>query len=192
MRPQKPCSAAQSIFVIFSTLLLVLATGIQPAQARKFKVLHTFKGSDGAEPDAKLIRDTAGNLYGTTGTGGSSNCQGGCGTAFKMDKTGKLVWSHSFNGADGQTPFPGLLRDASGNLYGTTYYGGKTSRSCPSIGCGVVFKLDKNGKETVLHKFNGVDGSSPIGPLVEDRTGGPSFRVVCGRVGDRNAGAMGA
>jgi uncharacterized repeat protein (TIGR03803 family) len=93
---------------------------------------------------------------------------GGCGTAFKMDKTGKLVWLHKFQGANGDEPF-GLLRDAAGILYGTTIFGGKASHACGSVGCGVVFKLDSNGAETVLHKFSGVDGAAPVGPLIEDR-----------------------
>src|SRR5579863_1429085 len=171
MRSKKPFSAGKSTFVIFITLLLASAVVPTQAQAQKFKVLHTFKGSDGAEPDAQLVRDTAGNLYGTTGTGGSSKCKGGCGTAFKMDKTGKLVWLHSLNGANGETPFPGLLRGAEGSLYGTTIYGGKINNHVCSTGCGVVFKLDKSGNETVLHRFNGVEEWFPVGPLVEDPAG---------------------
>jgi uncharacterized repeat protein (TIGR03803 family) len=168
MRSKKMFSAGKPTFAIFITLLLASAIGPTQAHARKFKVLHTFRASDGISPDAQLVRDFTGNLYGTTGTGGSSKCNGGCGTAFKMSGNGKLVWGHNFNGANGETPFPGLLRDATGNLYGTTIYGGN---SCGSTGCGVVFKLDKTGKETVLHKFSGPDGSSPVGPLVEDAGG---------------------
>jgi hypothetical protein len=99
-------------------LLFSLASVVVPvpAQAQTFKVLHSFKGSDGMSPDAQLVWDSAGNLYGTTGTGGSGKCKGGCGTAFKMSGNGKLVWQHNFNGADGETPFPGLLRDAAGHL----------------------------------------------------------------------------
>jgi uncharacterized repeat protein (TIGR03803 family) len=172
MRPKKLCSAAKSIFAVLITFLLASTIVPTQAQARKFRVLHTFKGSDGAGPASQLVKDKAGNLYGTTVVGGSGKCSnGGCGTAFKMDKTGKLIWLHSFQGANGDEPFPGLLRDAAGNLYGTTIFGGKTSRSCGSIGCGIVFKLDKNGRETVLHKFNGIDGSSPVGPLVGDDSG---------------------
>jgi uncharacterized repeat protein (TIGR03803 family) len=88
-----------------------------------------------------------------------------------MDKNGKILWLHSFDGSDGETPFPGLLRDTSGNLYGTTIYGGKNIQACGGGGCGVVFKLDENGKQTVLHKFDGVHQWSPVGPLVEDGRG---------------------
>jgi uncharacterized repeat protein (TIGR03803 family) len=160
-----------AVFYAFAAFSLMLTVPTQSQAKTKFKVLHTFHGKDGAGPDAQMVRDSAGNLYGTTGTGGSDKCQGGCGTAFKMDRYGKLKWQHNFNGADGDTPFPGLLRDGSGNLYGTTIYGGKTSHSCPSNGCGVIFKLDMNGNETILHEFNGVDGAAPVGPLVEDQSG---------------------
>jgi uncharacterized repeat protein (TIGR03803 family) len=157
MRSQKPFSAARPTFVIFITLLLALAIVPTPAQARKFKVLHTFHGKDGANPVGVLVRDAAGDLYGTTGVGGGGNCSGGegCGTVFKMDNTGKEVWLHKFNGANGAIPVAGLLRDASGNLFGTTLEGGDTSCN-PPYGCGTVFKLDKTGKkETILHKFTG-------------------------------------
>jgi len=62
-------------------------------------------------------------------------------------------------------PQAGLIQDAVGNLYGTTYYGG-------AFGNGVVFKLDTTGVETVLHTFTGkADGSNPAGPLVRDKAG---------------------
>jgi uncharacterized repeat protein (TIGR03803 family) len=162
-------SAAKAVFAIFIGSLLASAVVAQTAQAQTFKVLHTFHGKDGIGPDAQLVRDSAAELYGTTAGGGAKNCGNvGCGTVFKIDKKGKILWLHSFNGPDGDFPF-GLLRSAAGgNLYGTTVYGGKASHYCPSSGCGVVFSLNKNGKETVLHKFNGVDGAAPVGPLTED------------------------
>jgi uncharacterized repeat protein (TIGR03803 family) len=169
-------SAAKGIFAILITLLLASAiTSAQVQQATKFKVLHTFRGTpnDGKGPLGVLIRDSAGNFYGTTSSGGSGRGEcsgyGGCGTAFKMNKAGKLVWLHSFKGQNGFDPVAGLLRDKSGNLYGTTGLGG--SSGC-SLGCGMVFKLDQGGKETVLHRFSkGSDGYYPEGLLVEDRAG---------------------
>jgi uncharacterized repeat protein (TIGR03803 family) len=154
------------------TLVFWLASVLVPAQAQKFKVLHTFKGSDGDGPAAQLVRDSKGNFYGTTISGGTSKCKYKyCGTAFKMDRTGKLVWLHSFLGGNGLQPGSGLFRDASGNLYGTTAYGGKINNHVCSLGCGVAFRLDPTGKETVLHKFTGgVDGYFPVAPLVEDNT----------------------
>src|SRR5579872_5044182 len=133
MQSNKPYFAAKTVFLILLTLLLTPIVQTQ-SQARKFKVLHTFHGSDGDGPAAQLVRDLKGNLYGTTISGGSSKCSGGgCGTAFKMDKAGKLIWLHSFQGGNGWEPFPGLFRDGAGNSYGTTIFGGKASHSCGSI-----------------------------------------------------------
>ena len=157
------------------TVLLAAAMAAMPAQAHRFKVLHTFHGPNGAAPRASLIRDGAGNLYGTTSEGGNGVCSSyGCGTAFKLDKTGKQVWLHSFSGKDGMTPAAGLLRGVSGTLYGTTTFGGKIEKVCggpPAGGCGTVFKLDDTGKQTVLHKFAGdPDGFFPEALLVSDKT----------------------
>jgi uncharacterized repeat protein (TIGR03803 family) len=180
MRSKKPFSAGKPTFVIFIAILLASAIVPTQAQARKFKVLHTFHGRDGAEPVGVLVRDAVGNIYGTTGVGGTgTKCPNfsnfGCGTAFKMNKAGKEVWLHSFNGGDGAGPLAGLLRDAAGNLYGTTVAGGKATQACGGVqlgGCGLVFKLDKAGKETVLHKFKGTpDGFFPESLLVKDPAG---------------------
>src|SRR5271165_6441105 len=173
MRSKKPFSAGKPTFAIF-LLTLLLASAIVPteAQARKFKVLHTFKGTDGADPVGQLVRDKAGNLYGTTGAGGKGRCYNGytCGTAFKLDKSGKQVWLHNFNLRNGMQPLAGLLRDAQGNLYGTSTLGGDTT--CYKLGCGTVFKLDQNGKETLLYKFTGTpDGFDPLGPVIRDAKG---------------------
>src|SRR5580704_16098523 len=125
MRSKKPFSAGKPTFLIFVTLLLASAVAVQPAQARKFKVLHRFHGApaDGAFSLGVVIRDSAGNLYGTTDSGGIGRGQcgssGGCGTAFKMTKAGKLIWLHSFQDTSGWGSMAGLLRDKAGNLYGT-------------------------------------------------------------------------
>jgi uncharacterized repeat protein (TIGR03803 family) len=146
----------------------------------KLTVLYDFTGPpDGTSPNG-VIRDAAGNLYGTTQSGGNTACQyfgsSGCGIVFKVDSTGHETVLYSFTGgADGAQPgnfFSGapLVRDAAGNLYGTTSLGGDLS--CYALGCGVVFKLDTTGKETVLHTFTGQpDGSSPNAGLVWDSKG---------------------
>ena len=96
-------------------LVCLLASALVPAQAQKFKVLHTFHGSNGGEPLGVLVRDPAGNIYGTTGVGGTGKCSKyGCGTAFKLNNVGKQVWLHSFQGANGFVPSAGMLRDAAG------------------------------------------------------------------------------
>ncbi|HEV2381129.1 MAG TPA: choice-of-anchor tandem repeat GloVer-containing protein [Terriglobia bacterium] len=139
------------------------------------QVLYSFEGgSDGATPDSGLIRDSAGNLYGTTFFGGETPCPGGCGTVFKLDTTGKETVLYSFSGPpDGSYPSGSLVMDAAGNLYGATSEGG-SSTSCGEgkQGCGTVFKLDTAGKETVLHSFTGgTDGAAPTGGLVIDAAG---------------------
>jgi uncharacterized repeat protein (TIGR03803 family) len=173
MRSKKLCSAVKPIFVSFVTLLLASIAVPAQTQATKFKVLHTFKGSDGGSPMGVLVRDAAGNIYGTTIGGGTGKCSKmGCGTAFKLNKSGQQVWLYSFKGGNGLNPDAGLLRDAAGNLFGTTVYGGDTN-CAPPEGCGTVFELDKTGKQgTVLHKFTGTpDGWFPEALLVEDPAG---------------------
>jgi uncharacterized repeat protein (TIGR03803 family) len=133
-------------------------------------VLHTFTGKDGDTPFAGLIADKAGNLYGTTAYGGAGSCS--CGTVFRVAPDGTETVLHSFVGSDGDDPMGGLLLDASGNLYGTTYYGGKSG--CVT-GCGVIFKLAPDGTETVLYNFcaqmDCSDGFYPNSSLVADRDG---------------------
>lgn len=134
---------------------------------RQYSVLYSFQGgADGAQPEGVLIQDSSGNLYGTTAYGGDSACRGGCGTVFKLDPSGTETVLHKFNGSDGNLPAAGLIRDADGNLYGTTLFGGTAND-------GVVFKMDASGNETVLHNFlsNGPDGRSPAARLVRDAAG---------------------
>jgi uncharacterized repeat protein (TIGR03803 family) len=133
----------------------------------KEKVLYSFTGgADGSLPRSGLIRDSAKNLYGTTSSGGATG-----GNVFKLDKNGKLTVLYSFLGAaDGSYPKGSLVRDAAGNLYGVTYFGG--AAGC-GFTCGVVFKVDPNGKETVLHTFAGspTDGGLPAAGLIRDAKG---------------------
>jgi len=136
-------------------------------------VLYTFTdGADGQAPYGQLIRDEAGNLYGTAWGGGLAGCaQYGCGTVFKLDVAGNFTVLHTFVGpTEGGSPYGGLLRDAAGNFYGTTEYGG--SAACPEYGCGSVYKLDHAGNLTVLHMFTGgADGAQPMSALVRDPAG---------------------
>jgi uncharacterized repeat protein (TIGR03803 family) len=122
-------------------------------------------GGGGTFPDEWLVLDTAGNLYGTTPTGGDiAFCADdrGCGTVFKVDKTGKETVLHSFCSdvkcADGSYPFVGLVQDAAGNLYGTTIEGGK------HVHYGTVFKVDVTSNETVLYSFAGRAASGEVYP----------------------------
>ena len=182
-------------------------------------VLHSFAtdGKDGYRPYASLAMDTAGNLYGTTNSGGASSngtvfkitpsgtetvlysfkggtdgCNpfkagvvigkkgvlygvtSGCGanavgTVFKVTRTGTETVLHTFanGGTDGFNPYAGLVLDkTTGNLYGTTFYGGASD-------AGTVFMVTPTGTETVLHSFalDGKDGYHPYASLVLDKTG---------------------
>jgi uncharacterized repeat protein (TIGR03803 family) len=139
----------------------------------KETVLHSFTGGkDGNYLTSGLLLDAMGNLYGTDAYGGDINCEypDGCGVVFKL--AGKqLTVLHSFKGPpDGASPSAGLLRDAEGNLYGTTTNGGE------SYNAGTVFELSSSGKERVLHRFRvgyhvQHDGIYPYTAVVRDAEG---------------------
>jgi uncharacterized repeat protein (TIGR03803 family) len=131
-------------------------------------VLHSFTGPDGAGPFASLTFDVAGNLYGTTVGGGTSND----GTVFKLTLNSKGKWKesvlHSFTKPVGANPYATLVFDAVGNLYGTTANGG-------SVNDGVVFKLaTRSGggwTYSVLHVLTGNPAIRPYAGVVFDQTG---------------------
>jgi uncharacterized repeat protein (TIGR03803 family) len=140
-------------------------------------VLHRFSGGlDGGWPVAGLARDADGNLYGATEVGGTgSECGSlGCGVVFKVTTDGQLfsVVYRFTGGSDGSEPTGTLARDSAGTLYGTTGLGGDLTCSAPA-GCGVVFKIESSGVETVLHAFEGgiSDGSDPIAGVILDPAG---------------------
>ncbi|MGD1149422.1 MAG: choice-of-anchor tandem repeat GloVer-containing protein [Thermoanaerobaculaceae bacterium] len=127
-----------------------------------FAILHTFAGgaSDGRWPQAALEIDGAGNLHGTTYYGGASDG----GTVFTLGTDGSgFAVQHSFSGTppEGSNPNAGLALDGSGNVYGTTEYGG-------AKGAGTAFKLETDGSDfAVLHTFwdDAYDGGNPVGSL---------------------------
>ncbi len=140
------------------------------SHAQTFTDLYNFQGSsDGGNPYATLIRDTAGNFYGTTYSAGNynPNCSyPGCGVVFKVDTTGNETPLYTFNGTpDGQNPVAGLVTDPAANFYGTTAYGGAN-------GFGTVFMVNAAGVEKILQSFTGgADGGIPNGGLVRDKDG---------------------
>jgi uncharacterized repeat protein (TIGR03803 family) len=151
-------------------------------------VLYNFTGgADGSQPDAGLVQDAAGNLYGTTSQGGTS----GAGVVFKVTPTGTAMVLYSFTGPpDGSAPGAGLVRDLAGNLYGTTQIGG-SSTACTQDGCGTVFELSSTGTETVLHSFVGdpTDGWQPLAGLVRDVAGNLYGTASLGGTGSCQGGA---
>jgi uncharacterized repeat protein (TIGR03803 family) len=155
------CSRASLALVLLLTAPLAAIS----AEAQTYTVIHTFKGgNDGVEPEAGLLL-AANGIYGTTYRGGGDSQTG---TVFKIDQTGQETVLERFPGCcgeypSGSSPLSGLIRDADGNLYGTTYLGGPQYY-------GTVFELRKNGKLNVLHRFVGTDGSGPSS-LIRDAAG---------------------
>jgi uncharacterized repeat protein (TIGR03803 family) len=157
-------------------------------------VLYSFNfgvGDDGARPVSNLVRDTAGNLYGTTifgGFFGNSTCQGsGCGTVFRVDPNGNETVLYSFTGnPDGYDPRAGIVMDSSGNLYGTTTKGGTNSQNGDQ---GTIFRLTPGGQETVLHSFGvGSDGFMPVANLTPGSNG--TYYGVTAQGGSGEAGVI--
>lgn len=168
------------------SLLILLSTTITAAPAQTFSVLHEFtNGQDGGEPQAGLSTDRAGSFYGTASTGGNTGgaCSNqnphGCGTVFKLSRTGSgwiFTTLYTFSGPDGANPLTRVIVGPDGSLYGTTANGG-------SANVGVVFNLRPPPvpckttscpwKETVLYTFQGsTDGAEPtFGDLVFDGAG---------------------
>jgi uncharacterized repeat protein (TIGR03803 family) len=121
--------------------------------------LHSFQGSDGAQPDAALIQARDGNFYGTTQNGGTNGT--GTGTVFKITPRGKLTTLYSFcsqpNCTDGGYPNASLVQASNGAFYGTTF--------------STVFKMTAGGVLTTLHTFNDNDGSNIISGLIQGNDG---------------------
>jgi uncharacterized repeat protein (TIGR03803 family) len=178
-----PRTKSQTLVLIPVLAFAFLTSAVPAFAAGEEKVLHEFKGTDGAQPGASLVFDAAGNLYGTTTYGGSytAGCGGfGCGTVFELVRGADGKWTetvlHSFTGGrDGSLPFNSLVFDAAGNLYGTTSDGGAIGSGCADYGgygCGTVFQLipGANGlwTEKVLHSFGaGEDGGNPTGVILD-------------------------
>lgn len=160
--------------LVLIALAMTVACLCIHANAQTYSVLYQFKsGNDGTFPAAGVAIDTKRvALYGTTAEDG----QYAAGTVFKFNKSGESVL-HSFTGegGDGNDPYGNgtLVFDASGTMYGTVQGGGiYGGTNCLTSGCGIVFKVDQTGKETVLYQFQGgTDGFTPEGPVVIDAAG---------------------
>src|ERR1043165_5620877 len=158
MKPLFSCPVAAACLAMLGFAFASVGT----ADAWTLRTLHSFcaeaKCADGANPLAGLVRDSAGNLYGTTETGGNTrDCNLGCGVAFELSPTGQN-WTYSVlhtfcpSCGDGAFPLAALIVDVNGNLYGTTAAG-------PGNGCVTVFRLSPNAgrtkwKEKILHAFS--------------------------------------
>jgi len=166
-------AASAALMIIIAILMWAPGAGA----ASKYKTLYKFSGGkDGEFPQASLIFDQAGNLYGTTLEGGDQ----GLGTVFKLAPSADGNWRESVlysfcsrtNCSDGAGTYAGLIFDQAGNLYGTTELGGAHNE-------GTVFKLAPNAdgswRESVLHSFcsrtNCGDGENPDASLIFDQSG---------------------
>jgi len=192
---RKQFSLGWSVALAIFAVVLVLET---VALAGTEKVLYRFTGgNDGANPQAGLIFDSSGNLYGTTPYGGGAGCSYGCGTVFELTPNSSGGWTESVlysfcsatNCTDGAEPFwnTGLTLDSVGNLYGTAGGGGAN-------GGGVVFELSPNSgggwTESVLYNFcsltNCADGRQPDGSVTFDSAGnlyGTTWSGACKECG---------
>jgi uncharacterized repeat protein (TIGR03803 family) len=164
-----PCSAGCG--AVFK-----LKPPLNPLGPWTYTVLYRFNGGvDGQYPVAEVIFDSAGNMYGTTQSGGA-DCSRGCGTVYElMPSAGG--WTerilHAFQGGptDGANPQSELIFDTAGNLYGTTVAGGTFQQN------GTVYKLSASGSgwtENVLYSFQGTGltgGANPNGGLIADQFG---------------------
>lgn len=156
---------------LFAMCLAVLAFADSVlAASPKEKVIYSFRGvPDAALPEAGLIFDAAGNLYGTSDSGGAAACGTGCGTIFELRPESHGNWReqvlYRFTGSDGLAPDYGLVFDTAGNLYSTTSVAG-----C----CGEAFEIQHTSggwQLDVIHGFGGRDGSQPHAGMVFDNKG---------------------
>jgi uncharacterized repeat protein (TIGR03803 family) len=174
-----------SVWILAAAVLILPMAWAQSPE----RVIHSFSGSDGYSPMAKLVLDSAGNLYGTTELGGANNW----GTVFRLSPNQNGGWTETvlysfcqnFDGSkcvDGSEPQSGLILDSLGNLYGVTPSGG--NQSCPeqTAGCGTVFELSpptSSGEPWtygVIYNFcsnqnNCGDGAQPFSDLILDSAG---------------------
>jgi uncharacterized repeat protein (TIGR03803 family) len=167
MKPKGLRPALRRTFALFGITLMFVSV---VRAANKYEVLHHFLNKPASNPEAALIADSAGNLYGTASF--SSNACA-CGAVFKLSRQTGGKWSykgiHLFRGRDGQSPRGSLVFDSLGNIYGTTQSGG-------AHGKGTVFELSPSGSkwtEKVLYSFGATpdDLQAPLAALTVDAKG---------------------
>ena len=155
------------------TVFEIVKTG--PSYASTPTTLVNFNGGEGSTPDAGLVADASGNFFGTASQGGAN----GYGTVFELMNNGggyTLTTLVSFNGSDGQYPLSGLIVDAVGDLFGTTYRGGNGYDGGANSGDGSVFEIVKAGGSyastpTTLVNFSGANGEFTSAGLIADAAG---------------------
>jgi uncharacterized repeat protein (TIGR03803 family) len=161
-------------------VVAALAAAPAHAQTATETIVYNFGYfPQGSQPYGTPFRDSAGNLYGTANQGGTLNL----GTVFEYTATGKSKLLHSFTGgADGASPYSGVVLDPARNIYGTTYAGGASGK-------GTVYKITPTGQESVLYSFTGgADGSGPYAGVILDSSGNLYGATYNG--GSANLGAV--
>jgi uncharacterized repeat protein (TIGR03803 family) len=164
--PSRFCQIPTGAGIVIAIVLLSLTGGAGRVGAQTLTNLYSFTGgADGASPYAGLAQGSDGNLYGTAHSGNLDvpSCAGGCGTVFKISAAGALTPLYSFTGgADGGSPYAGLVQGSDGSFYGTAAYAGTS-------GYGTVFKISPSGGPlTWVYSFTGgADGAVPAAALVQ-------------------------
>jgi uncharacterized repeat protein (TIGR03803 family) len=154
-----------------AAIFLLGTSAVQPAKAQTETVLYNFTSAS-ESPTSPLVRDSAGNLYGTTAGGGP--LPGAYGTVYELvnssgSYTQRILYDFGATSSDGVNPFAGVMMDSAGNLYGTTYAGGVAGK-------GTVFELVNSGgsyTEKVLYSFGATssDGINPESGVIMDSAG---------------------
>ena len=168
--PRLSLSAKLSYILTATFMLAGVTLGL--AAGSHAQTVNTISQLPSLTTYSNLVPGPSGTFYGVSNDGGLAHCDLGCGTVFQLSPAAGGTWTqtalHIFTGPDGIWPQSGLVVGPSGNLYGTTYYGGPSygSGACLGNGCGLVFELSRNSQntwvETILYAFNGgKDGSNP-------------------------------
>jgi len=174
MKSNKFCAAVSKVLAAAAVILILTLASAPGAGAQiKYKTLHTFNGTDGAVPAGTLIFDAAGNIYGTTFSGGNytSGCNtGSCGTVYELTPNGDGTWTeqvlHAFTSDEDYNPDAGVVFDAAGNLYGMTNGGphsGDVYQLVPQAGGG--------WSEKALYLMGGPYDGNPQGGMTFDAAG---------------------
>ena len=150
----------------FTISAAVFCAGATASTQYILKTLVNFNATDGAGPDANLIADSSGNLYGTTVFGGTADA----GTVFEVANNANHTLSTlaTFNGTNGGFPEAGLIADGNGNLFGTT-----NQHGAGALDDGTVFEVANNANHTLstLVTFTGANGAGPNASLTSDSSG---------------------
>jgi uncharacterized repeat protein (TIGR03803 family) len=145
--------------LLTATFVVMFLTTAGAAQT--FTDFFNFNGANGGVPGYNvLVQGRDGQLYGTTGEGGTS----GFGVVFRINTAGTESVIYSFDGTHGRAPSGGLTLGSDGNFYGTANIGG-------TFDLGVLFRITSNGSLTVLHSFAGREDAYPASPPIEASDG---------------------